>query len=246
MNIVAIIPARGGSKSIPKKNIMNFCGKPLIAWSIEQVLGSALINGIYVSTDDAEIADVSKKYGAEVIKRPTELATDTVGSEQVLVHAVNQIDKSGRQKTDIVVFLQATSPLRESSDIDNALQRFIDEDADSLFSGAVLEDFLIWGQVNGEFSSINYDYKNRGLRQNREKQYVENGSIYIFKPEVLRKQGNRLGGKIIVYEMELWKTCEIDSYEDVEICEYFMKSKLLNESQRLLWESLIKATFLER
>ncbi len=230
MNIVVIIPARGGSKSIPQKNIMDFCGKPLIAWSVEQALNCDLINAVYVSTDDAQIASVSEKYGAKVIARPAELATDTASSEQAILDAVNQIEEKTAKKIDVVVFLQGTSPLRESSDIDNALQKFIDEKADSLFSGAVLDDFLIWGYVDGEFSSINYDYKNRGLRQSREKQYVENGSIYIFKPEILRKENNRLGGKIIVHEMALWKTYEIDSYEDIEICQYYMKNKLLDKS----------------
>ena len=232
MNIVAIIPARGGSKSIPKKNIMDFCEKPLIAWSIEQALNSSSITRVYVSTDDAEIAKVSKKYGAEVVERPAELATDTASSEQALLHAIKYIEQNSGKNIDIVVFLQATSPLREPSDIDNALQKFVNENADSLFSAAVLDDFLIWGTVKGAFTSINYDYRNRGLRQNREKQYVENGSIYIFKPDILRKENNRLGGKIVLYEMEFWKSYEIDSYEDLEICEYYMKNKLLDKTQQ--------------
>jgi len=232
MNIIAIIPARGGSKSIPKKNIMDFCGKPLIAWSIEQALDCALINSVYVSTDNEGIAEVSKKYGAEIIKRPAELATDTASSEQALLHAIDQIEKKNVENVDIVVFLQATSPLRASSDINNALRKFIDEGADSLFSAAILDDFLIWGKINDKFTSINYDYRNRGLRQDREKQYVENGSIYIFKPDILRKENNRIGGTIVLYEMEFWKTYEIDSYEDIEICEYYMKSKLSDKSQQ--------------
>ena len=227
MNIVTIIPARGGSKSIPKKNTMDFCGKPLIAWSIEQAIGCAGINNVYVSTDNPEIAAVSKTYGAKVLIRPDEFATDTASSEQALIDAVDQIVRKDKENIDVVVFLQATSPLRETSDIEGALQKFIDEQADSLFSGAVLDDFLIWHKVNGRLVSINYDYKDRGLRQNREKQYVENGSIYIFKPEILRRENNRLGGKIILYEMDFWKTYEIDTYDDIEICQYYMKSKLL-------------------
>jgi N-acylneuraminate cytidylyltransferase len=232
MNIVAMIPARGNSKSILGKNIMSFCGKPLIAWSIEQALASVLVNGVYVSTDDKKVADISKKYGARIIKRPAALATDTSSSEEALIHGLDEIEKKGKESVDIVVFLQATSPLRESTDIDNALQKFIDECPDSLFSGAVLEDFLIWGMVKGKFTSVNYDYKNRGLRQDRGKQYVENGSFYIFRPEILRREKNRLGGKVAVYEMEFWKSCEIDSYKDVEICQYYMRNKLLNKFQQ--------------
>jgi N-acylneuraminate cytidylyltransferase len=233
MRIVAIIPARGGSKSIHKKNLIDFCGKPLLTWSIEQALASLLVNKVYVSTEDQEIAVVSKKYGAGVIQRPIELSTDTASSEDALVHAIDRIEKEGGRNIDIVVFLQATSPLRNPADIDNALRKFIDQDADSLFSGAILEDFLIWGDENGKLESINYNYRNRGLRQTRKKQYVENGSIYIFKPAVLKKENNRLGGKIIVYEMEFWKSYEIDSYEDIEICEYYMRNKLLRNVQQI-------------
>jgi N-acylneuraminate cytidylyltransferase len=233
MKIVTIIPARGGSKSIHKKNLIDFCGKPLVVWSIEQAQTCALVNGVYVSTEDQEIAVVSKKYGAEVIQRPIELSTDTASSEDALVHAIDRIEKEDGRNIDIVVFLQATSPLRNPADIDNALRKFIDQDADSLFSGAILEDFLVWGEENGKLESINYNYRNRGLRQTRKKQYVENGSIYIFKPAVLRKENNRLGGKIIVYEMEFWKSYEIDSYEDIEICEYYMRNKLLRNAQQI-------------
>ena len=230
MYIVAIIPARGGSKAIPKKNIMDFCGKPLIAWSIEQALGCSLIDGVYVSTDDAEIARTSEEYGADIIIRPAEFATDTSSSEDAILDAIDQIEKESGREIDIVVFLQATSPLRECSDIYDALRKFIDEKADSLFSAAVLDDFLIWGNKDGKLVSINYDYTNRGLRQGREKQYVENGSIYVFRPEILRKEKNRLGGNIIVHEMEFWKTHEIDTHEDIDICQYYMDKTLLGRT----------------
>jgi len=226
MKIVAIIPARGGSKSIPKKNIMDFCGKPLIAWSIEQANSCEKISGVYVSTDDKEIAEVSVGFGAKIIERPAALATDTASSEAALVDAIDQIEKA-EGKVDVVVFLQATSPLREPADIAGALDLFFEQDADSLFSGAILDDFLIWGNVNGEFTSLNYDYRNRGIRQNREKQYVENGSIYIFKPELLKKTNNRLGGKMLVFEMDFWKSWQIDTYEDMELCQFYMYSKSL-------------------
>lgn len=230
--VYAIIPARGGSKSIHKKNLTAFCGKPLVAWSIEQALACALVNKVCVSTEDEEIATVSKKYGAEVIQRPAHLSTDTSRSEDALLHAINYIEGKNGKDLDAVVFLQATSPLRSASDIDDALRKFIDEGADSLFSGAVLEDFLVWGEENGKLASINYDYHNRGVRQTRAKQYVENGSIYIFKPGILRNENNRLGGKIIVYEMDFWKSYQIDSHEDIEICEYYMRNKLLGKLQQ--------------
>jgi CMP-N,N'-diacetyllegionaminic acid synthase len=224
---VAIIPARGGSKSIPKKNIMDFCGKPLIAWSIEQALTSTQVSSVYVTTDNQEIADVSKKFGAKIIERPAELATDTASSEAALVHALADIKK--KEPFDAVVFLQATSPLREPSDIDSALQLFYREQAESLFSAAVLEDPCIWSDMNGEITSVTFDYKNRKRRQDRKPYFLENGSIYIFRPNTLSTYNNRLGGKISLYPMSLWKSYEIDSPDDIKICEFFMQFKRLTD-----------------
>lgn len=225
--VIVIIPARGGSKSIPKKNIIDFCGKPLISWSIEQALGSKYVDELYVSTDSKEIGNISKQYGARVIWRPDELATDTSSSEDALLHAMSEIEKS--KKIDLVVFLQATSPLRKDDDIDKAIEKFFSESADSLFSAAILEDFFIWESKNDNLSSITYDYKNRGRRQDRKPCYLENGSIYIFKPEIINQYNNRLGGKMTIYAMPLWCSYEIDSIEDTAVCEYFMRNKILNK-----------------
>jgi len=231
LKIVSIIPARGGSKAIPQKNIINFCGKPLLAWTIKQALNSCYIEKVYVSTDDSNIAEIATKYGAKVIERPKELATDASSSEEALLHALDFIEKKEKLKVDIVVFLQCTSPLRECEDIDNAVRKFVEEKADSLFSVARLEDFCVWKKENNGLVSVTFDYKNRGMRQDREPYYLENGSIYIFKPEILRRYKNRIGGRIIIYEMPYWKSYEIDSWEDLEICEYFMMRKILSKQQ---------------
>lgn len=228
MNIIAIIPARGGSKGIPRKNIIDFCGKPLLAWTIENALGSSYIKDVYVSTDDTDIATVAEKYGSKVIWRPEELASDTAKSEDALKHAINEIKKNDPREIDYVVFFQATSPLRESVDVDNAIKKIMDENADSLFSGAALKDFCIWKKNNGVLESVNYDYKNRGRRQEFGEQYVENGSFYIFRPQVLFENNNRFGGKIVVSEMEFWKSFEIDEPEDIEFCKNIFTIKLLN------------------
>ena len=231
MNIIAIIPARGGSKSIPQKNIINFCGKPLIAWTIEQAQESNSIYDVYVSTDDKEIADIAMDWGAKVIKRPQQLARDTSSSEEALLHALDHIEK--KQAVDMVVFLQCTSPLREPEDIDNAVKQFLFYKADSLFSSTLFDDFCVWKKESDGLRSITFDYKNRGRRQDREPYYLENGSIYIFKPEILQKHKNRLGGKIIMYMMPYWKSFEIDTWEDLEICEYFMQKNILSKSKMI-------------
>lgn len=229
MNIIAIIPARGGSKGIPKKNIIDFCGKPLLAWSIEHAKGASLINEVYVSTDDAEIANTAEKYGAKVVKRPSEISGDTAKSEDALKHVVSEVQKDNHEKIDYVVFLQATSPLRETRDIDNAINKIIEDKADSLFSGADLKDFCIWKNTNGILDSVNYDYRNRGRRQDFGEQYVENGSIYVFRPEILFEQNNRLGGKIAISKMEFWKSFEIDEPEDLDFCKNIFIIKFLNK-----------------
>jgi CMP-N,N'-diacetyllegionaminic acid synthase len=227
MNIAAIIPARGGSKGIPKKNIKDFCGKPLICWTIEQAKQVKSINSVWVTSDDDEILTVSQKYGARKIKRPDSLSGDKATSESAWLHALDEIERLDK-KVDIMIGFQCTSPLRSPEDIERGIKSFIDNQYDSMFSGGVLEDFFIWEkQRNGIFNSLNYDYKNRKRRQDVSEQFVENGSFYIFKPEILRQQNNRLGGKIGVTGMELWKSFELDSLEDWKVCELLMKGFLI-------------------
>jgi len=224
MNI-AIIPARGGSVGIPGKNIIDVAGKPLIAWSIEQAKAATLVDDVFVSTDDEKIAEVSRKYGAKVIDRPAELASSTAKSEDALIHAIGVIEKEHNIEIDTVVFLQATSPIRQSEDIDNAISIFIDQKADSLFSCTPIEDHFIWEKQDGNYSSVNYDFKNRKMRQNIKPQYQENGSIYVLKPELIKKERNRLGGQIAIYEMPSWKAFQIDRRNDLSVCEYYLKEK---------------------
>lgn len=231
MNIVCIIPARGNSKEIIDKNIINFCGKPLIAWSIEQALASNHITSVYVSSDSDKILNISIEYGAKEIKRPDILAQDESSSEEALVHAINEIERSDGNKIDLVVFLQGTSPLRSLEDIDEAINLFIKNNLDSLFSACDLKDLMVWKNVDSKLTSINYDYKNRERRQDMQKQYGENGSIYLFKPKIIRESMNRLGGKIGTYVMDAWKIHEIDNKEDIGICEYFMNIKELVKSK---------------
>lgn len=233
MNTICVIPARGGSKGIPKKNILEFCGKPLVVWSIEQAKASQYIKNVYVSSDDKEILKISDESGAKSIKRPKKLAADFSTSEEALRHAIDHIQKSDKEKIEAVVFLQATSPIRTSEDIDNAMKLFISERADSLLSAAKIEDFLMWELLQDGYRSVTYDYKNRGRRQDRKPYYLEHGSIYIFKPEIIEKYNNRLGGKIVIHIMDYWKSYQIDKPEDVEICEYFMRKKILNKKQKI-------------
>jgi len=238
--IVAIILARGGSKGIPNKNIISFCGKPLVVWSIQQALSSKKIDKVYVSSDDKKILDLSWQFGAHGIKRPKVLARDTSTSEEALLHAIDQIEALSLRPVDAVVFLQPTSPLRDTFDIDGAIEDFIKNKLDSLFSAALLDDFCIWKKNGVHTISYSYDYKHRGRRQERDPLYLENGSIYIFKPKILRKYCNRLGDKIGMHLMDYFKSYEIDKIEDLEICEFFMRTKILNSSIKVIDRSNIK------
>ena len=175
------------------------------------------IQRTFVSTNDQEIEKVALQHNAEIIHRPDSLCGDNEPSESALLHALDYLREDEGLEPDIVVFLQCTSPLRKKNDIDNAIKLLLNKNADSLISGSKFEDFLFWKKRNIKWESINFDYKKRGQRQNRNPQFVENGSIYIFKPEVLKKYNNRIGGKMALYEMEFWQTWEIDTSEDISL-----------------------------
>ncbi len=221
--VVCIIPARGGSKGILRKNIRSLGGKPLIAHTIEAALRATSINETYVSTEDAEISRISKQFGAKVIDRPNELATDTDSSESALLHAQEVLELAGIE-IDFFIFLQCTSPFRTSKDIDSAVSQICETQADSLLSVVQTHKFL-WKTENGENSSINYDYKSRPQRQDLQQQYMENGSIYIFKPWVLKKLKNRLGGKIELFIMRDDQSVDIDTEQDFRYANYIFSNQ---------------------
>jgi CMP-N,N'-diacetyllegionaminic acid synthase len=227
MHTVAVIPARGGSKGLKEKNIYPVAGKPLLAWTIMQALASTSIERVFVSTDDDAIANVASAYGAEVIARPLELAGDKASSESAILHAVTVIERDYNMPVSTIVFLQATSPLRKPQDIDRAIKLFFQEGADSLISVTRADDLTLWESRDGRWNSVNFDYRNRGMRQDRPTQFIENGSIYIFRPETLTTYSNRIGEKLSAYEMEFWQTWEIDTLEEIDLIEYYMHKKNL-------------------
>jgi N-acylneuraminate cytidylyltransferase len=221
--ILTIIPARGGSKGIRGKNIRPLAGKPLLAHTIEQAQATPLINRIIVSTDNADIAQVARQYGAEVIWRPAAISGDTASSESALLHTLDYLLDNEAYEPDLVVFLQCTSPLRRPHDIDQAIQTLIEQEADSLVSVVPVVVWL-WRMVEGQPRSFNYDYQQRLRRQERPLEYNENGSIYIFKPWVLRQFNNRLGGKITLYEMDEWSNIDIETLADLKLAEWVMQT----------------------
>ena len=228
VRVDAIILARGGSRGIPGKNIIDFVGKPLLAWTIEQCLSSDSVSDVWVSSDDQKILDVAKLYGAKLIQRPDNISDEFASSESGWLHAINFLRDKGISP-DVILAPQVTSPLREASDIDNAVGKFIKHGFDSMFSASVTDDLYFWEDSNGVFNSINYDYKNRKRRQDFKEQIIENGSFYLFKPKVLRKENNRFGGRIGYSKMEFWKMFEIDNVDDIRMCSALMKEFLIKE-----------------
>ena len=219
MKVIAIIPARGGSKGIPRKNVRQLGGKPLITHTLLQAQQTQGLDRIIVSTDDPEIAAITEQLGVEVVWRPKEISGDTATSESALVHVLDHLRDNESYEPELVVFLQATSPLRRGRDIQKALETLASEQADSLFSAGPVHGF-VWRSVNESLTPINYDPAQRQRRQDlAEKIWEENGSIYIFKPWVLKEHNSRLGGKIAVYPMDKLDSLQEDEPNDLELIE---------------------------
>jgi CMP-N,N'-diacetyllegionaminic acid synthase len=222
--VIAIILARGGSKGIPRKNVLDFSGHPLVAWTVIQAKLSKEVDEVYISSDSDEILNIAKEYGAKVIKRPEEISGDSAKSEEAIIHALSILGED----QEMIIMLEPTAPLRKLNDIDNCIKMFRDEGWDSCFSGALLQDFLLWKkELNGDLVSINYDYKNQGPRQEREPDFVENGAIFIFKPRIMINEKNRFGGNIGLFPNNFWQSFEIDDTEDWKLVELIFRNYLL-------------------
>ena len=205
-NNVALVPLRGGSKSIPKKNIKLIAGQPLCAWVLRAAIASGIFSKVVISTNSNEIADVVNKLqlGVEVIERPDHLATDTASTESVMLHAVENLDFY------VLTTIQATSPLVLPDDFTLAYKKMCEENLDSIVTGVRTKRFF-W-EDNGK--PLNYDPQKRPRRQDFQGVIMENGAFYMTKRSILKKYKCRLGGKIGVCEMGADSAVEIDEPED--------------------------------
>jgi N-acylneuraminate cytidylyltransferase len=220
---LAVIAARGGSKGIPHKNLLDLCGKPLIAWTVLQAQAARGVDVVAVSSDSDQILAAAEAAGAVGVRRPDDISGDLASSESAWLHALDAVDaRLGRFER--VVALQATSPIREPGDIEKALDAFDREHLDSLLSVCEVEDYFNWRIGTDGPEPINYDFRNRRMRQQIEKRYLENGSFYVLVPSLLREQSNRLGGKIGFHVMERHKMFQIDRPEDVTLCAAIMRA----------------------
>lgn len=213
MNVVAIIPARGGSKGIPRKNVRPLAGKPLIAYPIEAAKSCKLIGRVVVSTEDDEIEAVAKKAGAEIIKRPLRLAGDDVPTLPVLVHAVKQLEKSN-YRPDIIVLLYATAPLVKPASIEDGI-RAVANGCDSALS--VCEDirnYKLWKKSHSGYTPL---FKKRVNRQKVDTLYRENGAFYVMSYETLMKKKSVTGKKTQLIFMKPEESVDIDAPLDFAI-----------------------------
>jgi len=204
---VVVIPARGGSKGIPRKNVLHFEGKPLIAWNILAARASKLVDEVWVSTDDDEIEQVSRNYGANILRRGEDISNDTATSESVL------LDFAEKVEFEKLVFLQCTSPYTTTTDIDNAIM--MSEDYDSVVSVTPSCGGRLCGGFDWVDGKPDYNIKKRPRRQDMPVKQRENGAIYITSKKNLKKNNCRVSGKIGLYEMPGNRSFEIDEPEDI-------------------------------
>ena len=228
--ILAIVPARGGSKGLPGKNIKPLCGKPLIAWSIEHAQNSKYIDDIFISTDSREIADVAEEYGVLVPElRPIELAKDTTPSSEFIIYTLNKLKTEGKH-FDYFILLEPTSPLRDVEDVDKSIEMIVDNpENDSIvgvaMSGTIHPAFMVVINKRGVLEAFEPD-KQTLRRQDLPKVFFFEGSVYVSKVDSYLKRKTFYHEKTMPYVVPEWKSHEIDDYVDFSIIETIMNLKL--------------------
>lgn len=208
-DFVALVPLRGGSKSVPDKNIRLIAGKPLCAWVLEAACNSGMFTRVVVSTDSPHIAAVVRQLGlpVEILDRPAEFATDSASTESVMLHAASVLD------FDVLVTIQATSPLVMPDDFRQASRLFVEGNYDSMLTAVRVKRFF-WRE---DATALNYDPMARPRRQDFPGSFMENGAFYFTRKELLRQTHCRLGGRIGIYEMPEETAVEIDEPGDWEV-----------------------------
>jgi len=223
--LVAIIPARGGSKGIRRKNVVDVAGKPLIGWTIEACKCARRIERCIVSTDDAEVAEVAAGYGIDTVRRPRDLAGDASPVEGALLHALDAIESDGVALPERFAFLQCTSPLTLPEDIDGAIEAGERADADVVVSVTDFHYFLWSEQPDGSLVGLNHDHRVRPMRQDRPGQLLEAGSVYVIRTQGFREARHRFFGRIVPHRVPSDRVFEIDDPEDLAYAAHALASR---------------------
>ena len=231
--ILGLIPARGGSKGLPRKNIKLLLGKPLIAWTIEQTLASKFLDRVIVSTDDKEIAEISKKYGAEIpFMRPKELAEDNAKGIEVVLHAIDWFRENYKRKQyDLIMLLQPTSPLRKSEDIDKAIELLFLKEAKAIVSVCEVDHHPLWGNTLPEDGCMKDFIRREVMNKNRQELpifYRLNGAIYLAYCNYIKERKSFFGEKTFSYIMPRERAIDIDNEIDFELAQILMKNNIPN------------------
>lgn len=224
LKILSIIPARSGSKGIPRKNLVFLNKIPLLEYTINASINSKFISKTVLSTDDNEIQNFGKKFPIDVIERPEKLATDDAPLDKTIAHVLNNLKDSEKFIPDVIVLLQNTSPLRTSKHIDEALELYFAKNFDSLLSVYSSHKF-IWNQLDDVAEPVNYDPSNRPNRQDIMNVFIENGAIYVTNYKSFQKTYCRISGRIGLYIMPEELSLEIDSSYDLFLAEQLLNKK---------------------
>jgi YrbI family 3-deoxy-D-manno-octulosonate 8-phosphate phosphatase len=232
-NVVAVIPARGGSKEIPRKNLCRVGGHPLVGRTILAAQKAKSVSSVVVSTDDEEIAEVARSYHARVIMRPPEISGDTASSESALLHVADVLEGEGCVP-EVIVLLQCTSPFTKARDIDGTVAIVSEKAADAAFAACQCACFLWreddWGKAIG----INHAGGPRTMRQDLNPQYLEAGSVYAMRLEALRRVGHRFCGHTGIHKVESAQCMEIDSFEELRLAQRIAHERDLLEISECL------------
>jgi len=215
--VICVIPARGGSKGIPLKNLQVVGEYSLIARTIRASLAADSVNRVVVSTDHADIEAEARAHGAQVVVRPDDLSGDSVDSESAVRHVVDSLELTDESKDAIVLLAQATSPFTSPNDFESAISPILEGSADSTFT-AVLGHPFSWSlNAHGFLEPINHDHKRRLPRQEIAPTWVETGAIYATRLILFMKSNSRFNGRISPIEIEPERGLEIDSWDELEL-----------------------------
>jgi YrbI family 3-deoxy-D-manno-octulosonate 8-phosphate phosphatase len=212
--VVAVIPARGGSKGVPGKNLRRVAGRSLVQRAVDACVAATSIDATYVSTDHAGIAEAARGAGAEVIERPADISGDAASSESAVLHALDQLAADGREP-EVVVFVQCTSPFIAPGDLDRAVNMVVEGQADSVFAAVPTYEFLWRSGPDGLASGINHDPAYRPRRQEREPHFRETGAFYVMSVAGFRAARHRFFGRTSVVQVPELSAVEIDHDHDL-------------------------------
>jgi len=234
MKIISIIPARGASKGIRKKNIKKLAGKPLIAWTIEQAKKSKYISEVYVSTENKEIAKIARKYNTKVIKRPEELAKDDTPSLPVFQHVLHYLKENEGYEPDIVVILQPTSPLRTVTDIDTCIEKLVNEKCDSVMTVKKVDHPAQWMlkiSRGGRIKNL-FEGKKITRRQDAEELFIPNGAVFVTWSKIIIEKNTHRGPDTRVVIMPAERSIDIDTELDFFIAEQLVMKNERNSNRK--------------